>query len=470
MWNIKENTFCVETCILATSLQETVSDDSCRTPIGKICNWNLPLGVSWYRNGSTSFVIWWQWIKVSHQGKSDHQTTTIEQVAASVQQSPDRSIWHRAYRASVEWLRRIMKEKNIYSCEDKIYAIFLHDPSKVVLLDACARCQIMDLFGLCWTEATTCSMVTCCLVSGSRLPLVTYFHPLSPNYETCWPISVPTYSQGQVSVAYFSNWSSTGIAAYSSCSDVAKMHVSTQNVFSSIFHIVLHQVHWHLFCHILYYLCAKNHKFGTCRLSARDDNLGVLLSGPPCTYIWRFLLGSTLRKSWVRPCLSVLLYLHCICKIPQKEQRVWAICFVSSRVMDHRSSLQCYIYCYIHMLLMAAPKWLVVFSYLPFVMSPFPNDETSIFAVQIDSLNWVLTAGSVRMSGSCFAASLCAGWLHGLWGLGPIISALSWAPPVMWCTRDWWSGVRPWGSGWPGHRRVGPIGNRFRRPPGPYSG
>ena len=66
------------------------------------------------------------------------------------------------------------------------------------------------------------------------------------------------------------------------CSDVAKMHVSTQNVFSLIFDIVLHQVHWHLFCHLLYYPCAKNHKVGTCRLSARDDNLGVLLSGPPC--------------------------------------------------------------------------------------------------------------------------------------------------------------------------------------------
>ena len=63
------------------------------------------------------------------------------------------------------------------------------------------------------------------------------------------------------------------------------MHVSTQDVFSLIFHIVLHQVHWHLFCHLLYYLCAKNLKFGTCRLSARDDKLGVLLSGPPCTYI-----------------------------------------------------------------------------------------------------------------------------------------------------------------------------------------
>ena len=70
--------------------------DSCQTSSWDIGSWNLPLGLSCYRNGSTSFVIWWQWIKVSHQGKSDHQTTTIEQVAASVQQSPERSIWHRA--------------------------------------------------------------------------------------------------------------------------------------------------------------------------------------------------------------------------------------------------------------------------------------------------------------------------------------------------------------------------------------
>ena len=112
---------------------------------------------------------------------------------------------------------------------------------------------------------------------------MTYFYPLSPNYKTCWPISIPTYSQGQVSVADFSNWSSTGIAASSFlqwCGQNACL--DTQNVFSLIFHIVLHQVHWHLFCHLLYYLCAKNNKFGTCRLSARDDNLGVLLSGPPC--------------------------------------------------------------------------------------------------------------------------------------------------------------------------------------------
>ena len=47
-------------------------------------------------NGSTSFVIWGQWMEVSHQGKSTtRQQVTIGQVAASVQQSPKRSmIWH----------------------------------------------------------------------------------------------------------------------------------------------------------------------------------------------------------------------------------------------------------------------------------------------------------------------------------------------------------------------------------------
>ena len=29
-----------------------------------------------------------------------------------------------------------------------------------------------------------------------RLTLVTYFYPLFPNYEACWPISVPTNFQG----------------------------------------------------------------------------------------------------------------------------------------------------------------------------------------------------------------------------------------------------------------------------------
>ena len=42
-----------------------------------------------------------------------------------------------------------------------------------------------------------------------------------------------------------------------SCSDVVKMYVSTQSVFSLILHSFLHQVHWYLFCHLLYYLCAK---------------------------------------------------------------------------------------------------------------------------------------------------------------------------------------------------------------------
>ena len=36
-----------------------------------------------------------------------------------------------------------------------------------------------------------------------RLTLVTYFYPLSPNYETCSPISVPTYSQGKFQLPMF---------------------------------------------------------------------------------------------------------------------------------------------------------------------------------------------------------------------------------------------------------------------------
>ena len=139
----------------------------------------------------------------------------------------------------------------------------------------------MDLSELCWTEAATCSIV---VVWWSDLPWwLTFIHcpqitklvgpflyQLTPRGKFQWqicPIGVRQESPPIVS-----------------CSDVAKMHVSTQNVFSLIFHIVLHQVHWHLFCHLLYYLYAKNHNFGTCRLSAREENLGVLLSGPPCSY------------------------------------------------------------------------------------------------------------------------------------------------------------------------------------------
>ena len=95
------------------------------------------------------------------------------------------------------------------------------------------------------------------------------------------------------------------------------MHVSTQNVFSLIFHIVLHQVHWHLFCHLLYYLYAKNHKFGTCRLSARDYNLGVLLSGPPCMYVCLSVCLSDIQ-AWRHLCIflshETCLYV-CLCAL-----------------------------------------------------------------------------------------------------------------------------------------------------------
>ena len=145
----------------------------------------------------------------------------------------------------------------------------------------------MDLFGLCWTEVATCSMVTCCLMV--RLPLVTYFIHCPQITKLVDPVLYQLTPRGKFQLQIFPIGVRQESPPIVSCSDVAKMHVSTQNVFSLIFHIVLHQVHWHLFCHLLYYLCAKNHKFGTCRLSARDDNLGVLLSGPPCIKTFRIL-------------------------------------------------------------------------------------------------------------------------------------------------------------------------------------
>ena len=56
---------------------------------------------------------------------------------------------------------------------------------------------------------------------------------------------------------------------------LVKMYVSTQNVFSLIIHIVLHQIHWHLFCRLLCYLCVKNHKFGTWRFEAHETIISV---------------------------------------------------------------------------------------------------------------------------------------------------------------------------------------------------
>ena len=58
-------------------------------------------------------------MKVSHQGKSTtRQQVTIEQVAASVQQSPKRSmIWHRAQAHQQNDSRRTMKE----DCIDFIF-------------------------------------------------------------------------------------------------------------------------------------------------------------------------------------------------------------------------------------------------------------------------------------------------------------------------------------------------------------
>ena len=173
MWNIKENTFCVETYILVTSLQETrrrfLSNFNLK-------HWQLNLnsvptylGVSWYRNGSTSFVIWGQWMKESHQGKSTtRQQVTIEQVVPSVQQSPKRSmIWPRAQAHQQNGSRRIMKEDCIdFYLHMNKYFFPSWSFAELFYWRTCARCQ-MDLSGLCWTETATCSIV---VVWWSDLP------------------------------------------------------------------------------------------------------------------------------------------------------------------------------------------------------------------------------------------------------------------------------------------------------------
>ena len=78
--------------------------DSCRTPVGKNLQLKLAPGSKLVQKWVSKFRNLGTVDKSKSPGKSDHQTTTIEQVAASVQQSPERSIWRRAYRASVERL------------------------------------------------------------------------------------------------------------------------------------------------------------------------------------------------------------------------------------------------------------------------------------------------------------------------------------------------------------------------------
>ena len=95
-------------------------------------------------------------------------------------------IGHRRIRRTI--LRRIMKEDFIDFIFTRINVFPSWSFAESFSWCACAWWQ-MGLFGLCWTEAATCSMVG---VWWSDVARVTYFYPLSPNYETFWPIYVST--------------------------------------------------------------------------------------------------------------------------------------------------------------------------------------------------------------------------------------------------------------------------------------
>ena len=77
---------------------------------------------------------------------------------------------------------------------------------------ASARCQ-MNLSGLCWTKAATSSMV---VVWWSNVARVIYFYPLSPlpKLRNLLTHFCTNLVPGASFSCRWSNWSSTGIAAY----------------------------------------------------------------------------------------------------------------------------------------------------------------------------------------------------------------------------------------------------------------
>ena len=93
-------------------------------------------------------------------------------------------------------------------------------------------------FGLCWTEAATCSIV---VVWWSDLPWWPTFIHCPQITKLVDPFLYQLNPRGKFQLQIFPIGVRQESPPIVSCSDVAKMHVSTQNVFSLIFHIVLHQ-------------------------------------------------------------------------------------------------------------------------------------------------------------------------------------------------------------------------------------
>ena len=81
---------------------------------------------------------------------------------------------------------------------------FLHDPSQSLLMRT-ADALLPGAKWAFWAQLDGGGNLLDGGVWWSDVARVTYFYPLSPNYETFLSISVPTYSQGQVLAADASN-------------------------------------------------------------------------------------------------------------------------------------------------------------------------------------------------------------------------------------------------------------------------
>ena len=193
MRNIKENTFCVETCILATSLQET------RRRF--LSNFNLKHRQLKLTPGSKLVQKWFNKFRnlgtvdtSKSPGEVDHQTTGHHRASCPLRPAePDKV--HDLASGTGASVERLSKDH-----EGRLHIFYLH-------MNAYFSFMILRRDVL---PTRLCPMPNgpfWALLDGGgnlldvgglvvRLPRVTYFYPLSPNYETCLPISVPTYSQG----------------------------------------------------------------------------------------------------------------------------------------------------------------------------------------------------------------------------------------------------------------------------------
>ena len=189
MWNIKENTFCVETCILATSLQET------RRRF--LSNFNLKHRQLKLAPGSKLVQKWVNKFRnlgtvdeSKSPGEVDHQTTGHHRASCRLHPAEPERVHDLASGtgASAERLSKDHEGRlhRFYLYMNKYF--FLHDLRRVVLLTH--LCPMPNGPFRALLDGGSNLLDCGCLVI--RLTLVTYFYPLSPNYETCWPISVTT--------------------------------------------------------------------------------------------------------------------------------------------------------------------------------------------------------------------------------------------------------------------------------------